>query len=372
MSISGNLKTMALAELLQWLAEGQKTGTLRLDNGEVEKKLHFFEGRVISTSSTDPKEFLGHFLVSHGYMTEDELAKAMEMQESNKMLLGKILTTVGVLTEEQLDKMLRIKSEETIYDLFSWPEAEFSFLDDDLPEGTLVPIDLNVTSVILRGTQRVDEWRYIRERIPSADCIPVIVRDLTADDVDLQAILPAVDDNRTIAEIAMHTHSSEFHVCRTLVHQLESGAIKIVCPRGALKRESSVVHAGGDPSVDALLAKAASLLSDGELIPALRHLRAAKSLEPDNRKVQEAADKAEERVMIKLERAGIGLSAVPRLSDDVEDLRALDISPDEGFILSRINGSMDINTILKISPMPRMEAQIVFLRLANAGYIKLD
>ena len=157
MGITGNLQTMALPELLQWLAEGRKTGTLRITNGETEKKVYFFEGRVISTSSTDPKEHLGHFLLSHGYLNETELAQAVEMQESNKMLLGKILTTIGVIKEEELDRMLRLKSEESLYDLFSWPEAEFTFLEAELPEGTLVPMDLDVTSLVLRGTQRVDE-----------------------------------------------------------------------------------------------------------------------------------------------------------------------------------------------------------------------
>ena len=33
MGISGNLKTMVLAELLQWLSQGQKTGTLVIFDG---------------------------------------------------------------------------------------------------------------------------------------------------------------------------------------------------------------------------------------------------------------------------------------------------------------------------------------------------
>jgi hypothetical protein len=372
MSISGNLKTMALAELLQWLAEGQKTGTLRLDNGLVEKKLHFFEGRVISTSSTDPKEYLGHFLVSHGLLGEDELAKAVEMQETNKMLLGKILTTIGILTAEELDRMLRLKSEETIYDLFSWKEAEFSFFDDDLPEGTLVPIDLNVTSLILRGTQRQDEWEHIRAHIPSPDCVAVGVRELTSDDPNAHTVLQAVDDNRTIAEIAMETHASQFHVSRILVDQVESGALKVVRPRGSVPSEPDTLSGGdGDPSAEALLAKAERLLEEGELIPSLRHLRAAKSLEPDSGKVRQATEAAEKVIHEQLEGAGIVLTAIPRLSDQLGDLHTLDITPDEGFVLSRINGSMDIGTILKISPMPRIEAQIVLLRLRDAGHITL-
>ena len=294
MGIAGNLRTMALAELLQWLAEGRKTGTLRIDNSVVEKKLFFFEGRVISTSSTDPKEHLGHFLVSHGFMTENELAKAVEMQESNKMLLGKILTTIGVLDEETLDHMLRLKSEESIYELFAWTEAEFSFLDEELPEGTLVPIDLDVTSLVFRGTQRVDEWKRIREKIPTSQCIPVTTQDLVANDPSEQAVLDAVNDDRTVAEIAMHTHSAEYHVCKILFEQIDAGRLKVVRPRGS--GEDGDTPISELASADGLVTRAEALLENSNYTQALRHLRAAKSLEPDNQKVRSATESAEARL----------------------------------------------------------------------------
>ena len=46
MSITGNLKTMELAELLQWLSGARKTGTLVVDNGKVQKQIYFRDGRV--------------------------------------------------------------------------------------------------------------------------------------------------------------------------------------------------------------------------------------------------------------------------------------------------------------------------------------
>ena len=91
MSVAGNLKTMELSELLQWLSQSHKTGTLVINNGSTEKKIIFDDGVIVSSSSSDPNEYLGHFLVSHGFIDELTLAKAMEMQEENKMLLGKIL-----------------------------------------------------------------------------------------------------------------------------------------------------------------------------------------------------------------------------------------------------------------------------------------
>src|SRR3954470_15078736 len=80
MGIVGNLKTMQLEELLQWLSQSKKNGTLQINNGKVEKKIFFKEGRIISSSSSNPEEYLGHFLVSHGLITEIELAKAIELQ----------------------------------------------------------------------------------------------------------------------------------------------------------------------------------------------------------------------------------------------------------------------------------------------------
>lgn len=369
MSISGNLKTMALADLLQWLAEDAKTGTLRLDNGSFEKQLHFFEGRVISTSSSDPKEYLGHFLVSHGYITEIEQARALEMQEGNKMLLGKILISIGVITEEVLERMLYLKSEETLYELFTWPEGEFKFFDGELPESSLHPIDLNVTSVVLRGAQRLDEWNRIRSVIPSSDVVAVSVRELASDVAAEAAVLAAIDDDRTIAEIAMHTHSSEFHVGRILTEQIEAGNVKVVRPRGQARASSETITA---TSSEALIQEAQRRLDDLDYLGCLRHLRAARSLDPDNREVARVIKEAEEQVLDALRSEGIEPSKVPRVCTKAEDLGNVDITPDEGFLLSRINGQMDLKTILIISPLDPLEAQVAFLHLRNAGYVEFD
>ena len=85
MGITGNLKTMELSELLQWLSQSRKTGTLVIDNGEVEKRIFFEAGKVISAAASDPKEYLGHFLVSHGFIDEATLAQAMPVHTPRKM-----------------------------------------------------------------------------------------------------------------------------------------------------------------------------------------------------------------------------------------------------------------------------------------------
>lgn len=394
MSITGNIKTMQLSELLQWLAQASKSGTLVIDDGRVEKKIYFEKGRIISSASNDPREYLGHFLVSHGHITEEELSKAIAMQEQSGMLLGKILTTIGAISEDELHRLLRLKAEESVYDLFSWEEGEFRFLDGELPERTMIPMNLDVTGIVLEGVQRLDEWAMVREVIPSDQAVPVSVTDLLADDSLSPAarnILEQVNDDRTVAEIQIETHSSEFLVSKVLFDQARKGRLKVVRPRwggapptgGASGRggaatagEVALAAAGeadgsGGVGAQELVSQAKKHLTEGAYEKALRHLRAARSLEPDSKPVQRAVEKGEEIVTRQVEKAGITLDAVPKLERSMDELTNLDLSPQAGFILTRVNGSYDIRSVVKISPMAQIDALVVFYRLLEAGHISI-
>jgi hypothetical protein len=49
----------------------------------------------------------------------------------------------------------------------------------------------------------------------------------------------------------------------------------------------------------------------------------------------------------------------------------LNLSPEEGFILTRIDGTSTVGSILKITPVAQLDAMLVFLRLIKAGHIRL-
>lgn len=372
MGIVGNLRTMQLEELLQWLSQSRKTGTLEIKTDKVEKKVFFRDGQVVSTASTRPEEYLGHFLVSHGLISESALAKAMELQEATGMLLGKILVTKEILKESDLHKMLKLKSEESIYDIFSWPEGEFRFLDDVLPSANaMVPMVLDVTAILMEGVQRVDEFRRIRQLVPSQDAIPVQIYDWDLKDADpgTQQILDLVNDERTVEEIRLQTHSSEFRVCKVLYEQYMKGRLKVVKPRW---QQSGSFHAANGPLTgEALLEAGKKYLEDQDFDLALRHLRAARSLEPENPDIQDAMTQGEKTIREAIESSGVTLSSVPSLAISFDQLTSAKISPQEGFMLTRLNGSYDIQSILKITPMPQLDALLVFWKLKKGGYIKL-
>jgi len=233
MSVSGNLKTMLPGDLLQWLSLGQKTGTLCVRNKGTEKKIFFRNGRVISSASNDPREYLGQFLMSHGYITEPELMKAMEVQAQSRILLGKILVMIDVITEEDLQRLMRLKAEEEIYDIFLWNEGDFQFADDDLPQMEMIPLQVDVTGLIMEGTRRVDEWNRIHTLIGHEGLIPNIVKEIPEEELEDDAqrtVINAIDGKRSLAELVLESRSSSFNVASTVFHLTREGYVKLTDP----------------------------------------------------------------------------------------------------------------------------------------------
>ena len=370
MSISGNLETMELAELLQWVAQSGKTGTLVIGRDEVQKRVFFQDGRIIATGSTDPKEQLGHFLVSHGYIDEQELVEAITQQETTGMLLGMILVKRGRISEHELQQLLLLKAQEGIFDMFTWRSGEFRFVERETLDSGMIPIALEVAMVVLQGMERLDEWNRIHECVPSQLCVPVIVG--TFEDPDISAgerrVLELVDDDRSIEDISIETHSSSFFVSRILAAAVRAGALKMIRPRVEYREPTPE-----NDSIDAatLLDTAGRKISSGDFQAALRHLRAARSLDPGGKETQKAILEAEERMKRVMREEGLSLKAVPQITVSHDEIKNLRLSPEEGFVLSRIDGNYDIESILKISPMPPLEAQLVFRKLLHAGHIEL-
>lgn len=390
MPINGNLSTMHPAELLQLLANGHQTGTLSVTNGEIEMKIFLQDGEIVSSSSTDPTGFLGQFLISKGVISEEVLAQTMAIQEKQGGMLGEILVEGGALDREELDHLLRVKAKDLIYDLFAWDEGSFEFVEGVLPDYEMVPIFTAISSLVMEGMRRVDHANQIKKMIPSPQCVPVAMDWLIdEDEMDMgwRGVLEAVDDDRSVEDITLHTHSSEYFVCQVLYEKVTEGKLKIVRPRvvtaepslsssmpeGATEPDTLAVSEGSGlaTSAEALISEANSHLKIGVYEPAARQLRAAASLDPQNRELALVIKELEAEVMAGIEEDGIKPEVVPVLETTLNDLRAMSFSPEEGFILSRINGTADIGAIVKTSPLSELDSLLVFWKLARAYHITL-
>ncbi|MGZ4777830.1 MAG: DUF4388 domain-containing protein [Thermoanaerobaculia bacterium] len=388
MAVTGNLSSMTPGDLLQWLSLGQKTGTLVLSRGSVQKKVYFRKGRVISSASNDPREYLGQFLISHGFLTEPELKKAMEVQVSSGILIGKILVMIEVISEKDLLRLMRLKAEEEIYDIFLWKEGEFHFLDDELPEQQLIPLQVDVTGIIMEGTRRVDEWSRIREVVTDEAQVPVMVKTLppTSDlDEAQRTVVQAIDGKRTIAEIVLESRSSSFLVASTVHSLVREGFVTLqdlpVVKAAVVKKEIDPQTVSGpiqavfeneDEEISSFLMRAQVALKGRDYEKSMRLLKAAQNLDPNHPKVRTAVKGAESVIMNELRSAGVSESKVPRVAKEIEEITTMNFTPNEGFILSRINGTWDIGSLVKISPIREPDALLIFYKLWKDGIIALD
>jgi hypothetical protein len=382
MSLSGHLHTMAAGNLLQWLSFGQKTGKLVIRNPSVEKTIFLQKGKIISSASTDPREYLGQFLMSYGYIDEEELRKAMEVQEQSKILLGKILVIIEAITEADLRRLMKIKAEEEIYDVFLWPDGEFHFADDERPAMEFVPLDLDVTGIVMEGSRRVDEWEQIRKVITSAALVPIPKKKVKISGLNeaQRKIVELVDGQRTIEEIVLESRSSHFVVSRTIADLAQSGAMAFgerakpqieAPPPPEAPAAPADAFLGSDAEIASLLTRAQASLGDGEYDKSLRLLKAAQSLEPDSPRVRTALKGAESLILAELKKDGIADQKVPHLVRPLEELSSMNFSPNEGFILSRINGQWDVSSIMKGSPMREIDALLIFHKLLRDQIVEL-
>jgi hypothetical protein len=379
MGVSGNLRSMQPGDLLQWLSLGQKSGTLVVTSKSVQKRIFFKAGRVISSASNSPREYLGQFLISHGYLTEEELMKAMEVQHQSGILLGKILVMIEVIGEQDLQRLMRLKAEEEIYEIFLWHDADFHFIDDELPTMEMVPLQVDVTGIIMEGTRRVDEWTRIREVVPNETVVPIIARTIDINDLDevQRTIANSIDGNRTIADIVLESRSSTFTVSSTIHTLIRSGHVRLV--QAAAEKAAKVAEETAPfeefseaDEVTVLLKRAQVSLKTKEYEKTQRLLKAAENLDANHARVRSAIKGAEAVILADLHAQGLNGTRVPKISKPVEEITQMNFTPNEGFILSRINGQWDIGSLMKISPIREPDAMLIFYRLWKDGIIAFD
>jgi Domain of unknown function (DUF4388) len=103
MAISGSLKDVSVADVMQFIHLGRRTGTLLLHRGQEKAMIGFHGGRLVSAQAPrTPK--LGDLLVTSGMIDRGILDGAIRAQneERERRSLGQILLSTGSLDAQGL------------------------------------------------------------------------------------------------------------------------------------------------------------------------------------------------------------------------------------------------------------------------------
>ncbi len=374
MGIRGTLNTMSVSDLLQFLASGRKTGTLKLGLGDIVKHIYLEDGIIVGSSSNDPKEYLGQVLLHYGKIDEAQLQTAMEIQRQSGGKLGVILASRGFVSQADVMEVLRTRTLEIIYDLFIWEEAHFEFFDREPPPKELIRIRVEVTSVIMDGIYRIDEWARYRTVIPSVrtffELNPGWTQSLGNANPESRQVLYLVEKHMTAAEICYNMHTSLFHACALLFDLVDTGIIKVAGEAPAPVEVSTDLSALNLPkTVPELLKLARSEIKENNAENALAIIHSALEQEAKNAEAQRLREEAEKKYVAQIYAAGLSPRAMPRILVTSEQLEHERLGPQEGFVLSRINGESDIESILSVCPFREADSLRMIKKLLDGGII---
>jgi hypothetical protein len=374
MSIRGTLKTMSVADLLQFLAAGRKTGTLKIGRGTIIKQIFLEEGLIVGSSSNDPKERLGQVLLHYGKIDELDLRVGLEIQRHSGGKLGTILSSRGLVSQDDIMEVLRTRTLEIIYDLFIWEEADFEFLDNEPLPNDLIRIQVNATSVTMDGIYRIDEWARYRSVIKSDRTVFELNPAWTqsADDSnETRDVLLHVDKGMTAAEICYNMHTSLFHGSALLFDLVNKGVIRVAGEAPPPAEEPSGLSGLRLPeTVPELLSLARAELTESPE-NALAAIHNALNQEPNNLEAHQLREEAEQKLIIQIYQNGVSPRAVPRLLISFEQLEKHRLDPQEGFVLSRINGELDVASVVSVCPFREADTLRMIRKLLDSAVIEM-
>jgi len=368
---------MNVSDLLQFLGAGRKTGTLKLSRGSIVTEIFLEDGLIVGSSSNDPREYLGQVLLHYGKIEELHLQAAMEVQRESGGKLGEILSLRGLVRPDDVIEVLRTRTLEIIYDLFIWDEAQFEFFDNAPPPHDLIRIQVEATSVIMDGIYRIDEWARYRAVIPSDRTRFELTRGWAQSlntTREIREVLFHVAKRMTAAEICYNMHTSLFHTCALLFDLVNKGTIRVagVAPLPVTDGADDLSALKLPQTVPELLNLARAKLKENNAENALAIIHSVLEQEPQSAEGQLLREEAEKEFVAQVYRNGFSRRAVPKLLHTPEQLEYERLGPEEGFLLSRINGESDIQSILSVCPFREADSLRMIKKLLDGGIIGIN
>lgn len=365
---------MSLTDLLQFLAAARKSGTLKFDQGKITKQVYFQNGKIVGSKSNDPREYLGQVLLHYGKVDEIQLKVAREMQRTTGAKLGEVLVEQGFLTEDDVLGILKTRTLDAIYDLFVWTDGDFEFYDDEPPPDDLLLIEVEPTNVVMEGIYRIDEFNRYRTLVPSDRSILELNAGWTSSlklGKEYRQVLFFVEKRMSVAEICYHMHASAFHVYGQLYTLISEGIARVV---GELPEDlpPPVKEVEDLPESVTEMVWSAERKLETDPEEALEIVQKALQQQPNNVEAQALLPAAEEKFVKRVYDSGqIGPKSVPHLRVSPSDMTTEQIDPQEGFVLSRINGSWDIQSILSICPFREADCLKMIKKLIERGIVEI-
>ena len=111
---------------------------------------------------------LGQLLVRGGFISEEECAHALALQDTKGRRLGELIVAQGLLELVTVRSLAEVQVFETVFEVFSWREGEYEFRNEGLVNGQ-TGLRLLGEEVLLEGVRYLDEMPALKSLYPDRE-----------------------------------------------------------------------------------------------------------------------------------------------------------------------------------------------------------
>jgi hypothetical protein len=250
-ALEGDLRVFRLPDILQMIAQQQKTGILTVQGEQDILAVSFLRGEIVAADALNQnfEEGLGEVLASQGVVRPEDFVRVSEGHKSSGQRLADYLVDRGILSRHQLLGALRQQTYRLLLQVLRWSEGEFKFYSGEevsFEEG-VQPISVeellmrSIGDLLGEGTLSgtLPHGFVAYERLPTQRVLRLLGRDgdLPGDDpgeiwisADDERVLQKLDGRASATEIGEVTGLGEYKTLYSLFRLLQAGLVR---PRSA-------------------------------------------------------------------------------------------------------------------------------------------
>jgi hypothetical protein len=182
LSLTGFLNNFSLAEILQVIDSGSKSGKLIVRALEQEEKHHikgsyhlwFDRGNLVAINNNITNPNLLSFAEKQGLVDRPNLEGRLGQLCSTIEPIGSCLHRHGNLTKQQLELILQTQLEE-IYQLFEVSFGWFKFEDlvdrEQMPWKVMTGESIESRQITLNGLRKLTNWQHLESVLPTPNSL---------------------------------------------------------------------------------------------------------------------------------------------------------------------------------------------------------
>lgn len=219
----------ALCDVLAMMVHTRWRGELQVRGGEDVRSIFTENGNVVGAESNVGEERLGQVMFRYGMIDEAAIERVLAAQEPGRRF-GATAVDLGLIDGEQLYAAIGRQIEEIVYAALEVDDGTFFFLDGFDGDRLASHHTLSASMLLMDGVTRLDEIRYFRQKIPTADWVPVPTERGNVPG-EYAPIFDHVDGRRSVAEIGRASGAGEFETTKALYALAQSKHVSIQPPR---------------------------------------------------------------------------------------------------------------------------------------------